>query len=268
MKKNVLILFVIFLLPHFALAQGEKVRDYIKMVSAGRVSEVKNKLPDLLAQYPNDPAVLLLHGLVLDDVRKAIDIYRRIVKEFRETEWADEAWWRIVQFYAMTNNISKAREELIEYRKVFPDSDHLVYVTDALRVAESLASYKGEPEQKNNEPAAKKEVQKIEKSTEKNPEKKPEKNKETSEQTDAKSEKKTNEKWGLQVGIYSSQAAADAEKQKFTKRRLQAEIRIKIIDGHKMYAVIIGDYNSKERAEENKAIVKQICNCEPLLFKK
>lgn len=265
MKKNILILFVIFLLPLLAWGQGEKVRDYIKMVSAGRVSEVKNKLPDLLAQYPNDPAVLLLHGLVLDDVRKAIDIYRRIVKEFRETEWADEAWWRIVQFYAMTNNISKAREELAEYRKVFPDSDHLIYVTDALRVAESLASFKAEPEQKNNnEPPAKKEAQKPEKTTEKIPEK----SKEKTEQTDKQTEKKTIEKWGLQVGIYSSQAAADAEKQKFTKRRLQAEIRIKIIDGHKMYAVIIGDYNSKERAEENKPIVKQICNCEPLLFKK
>jgi RHS repeat-associated protein len=70
------------------------------------------------------------------------------------------------------------------------------------------------------------------------------------------------------AAVVDAQAAADAEKQKFTKRRLQAEIRIKIIDGHKMYAVIIGDYISKERAEENKSIVKQICNCEPMLFKK
>lgn len=247
---------MLIVLPLSAYCQSEKVRDYIKMVSAGRVTEVKNKVPDLLAQYPNDPAVLLLHALVLDDVRRSIDIYRRIVKEFRESEWADDAWWRIVQFYAMTGNIPKAREELTEYRKVFPDSDHLIYVTDALRVAESLTSTKVETETKQNELETPKDVSKNEKVIAK------------TDSITKPSVKKSTEKWGLQVGIYSSQAAADAEKQKFTKRRLQAEIRIKIIDGHKMYAVIIGDYISKERAEENKSIVKQICNCEPMLFKK
>ncbi len=52
--------------------QSEKIKEYLKMVEEGKVTEVKLALPDLLAEYPNDPGVQFLHASVLEDATKAV----------------------------------------------------------------------------------------------------------------------------------------------------------------------------------------------------
>jgi cell division protein FtsN len=50
--------------------------------------------------------------------------------------------------------------------------------------------------------------------------------------------------------------------------RLKADIVIKEINGIERYAVVIGDYSSRESAEAAKNIVQQQCECTPLIFEK
>jgi cell division protein FtsN len=76
------------------------------------------------------------------------------------------------------------------------------------------------------------------------------------------------EKWGLQVGIYSTKEAAENELKKFKQQRLLADILRKEVDGGTMYAVVIGDYSSRQSAEAGKTIVQQQCKCSPILYKK
>jgi len=74
--------------------------------------------------------------------------------------------------------------------------------------------------------------------------------------------------YGLQVGLYSTIEAAESEVERFRNMRLKADIVIKEINGIERYAVVIGDYSSRESAEAAKNIVQQQCECTPLIFEK
>ncbi len=61
----------------------------------------------------------------------------------------------------------------------------------------------------------------------------------------------------MQVGVYSTIETAKAETDKFRQQRLRNEIIEKEINGKKMFAVIIGNYATKESAEKNREMVVQ-----------
>ena len=42
----------------------------------------------------------------------------------------------------------------------------------------------------------------------------------------------------------------------------------KEVNGKKMFAVIIGNYATKESLEKNRSIVEKICNCETIIYEK
>ncbi|MFN3307468.1 MAG: SPOR domain-containing protein, partial [Candidatus Kapaibacteriota bacterium] len=76
------------------------------------------------------------------------------------------------------------------------------------------------------------------------------------------------ESYALQVGLYSTIEAAKAEAERFKSMRLRADIYTKVVDNVTMYAVVIGDYPSREKAESEKAIVQSKCGCNPLIIQK
>jgi cell division septation protein DedD len=288
----VMILGVLFLSFTHIYAQAQKVRDYLRMVAMGKVEEVKKQLPDLLAEYPNDPGVQLLLGVVIDDANLAVEKYKNIVKNYPESEWADDAYWRIVQYYAVIGDTSKAKEELENYRKKYPASEFLIAATDVVRYAISYAKSEKrqidevhssvskdmkpvEPENKIKKETVKKEVVTASESKPKHEIPKKEATKVSVKNSNKDvAIKKTeqpanpNEKYGLQVGIYSTKEAADKEVARFKQQRLIAYVMNKDIDGNPMFAVVIGEYSSKESAEQAKKIVQSQCQCEPMIFKK
>lgn len=257
-----------------AFSQAEQVKNYLKKIAQGKTDEVKMALPDLLADYPEDPGVLLVHASVLDDANKAVDIYEKIVKKHPESQYADDAYWRIVQYYAIKGDIDRAAAELENYRKKFPNSELLVPASDIVRTA---ASINKSPARKPivQSPAVaekpKKEEPKVikpEKKTEIQPPPVQKPKEKPIPQRPNDDEEEVKGTWGLQVGIYSSQEGAKNEVERFRGQRLRAEIMPKKVDGALMYAVVIGDYSNKEAAEAAKNIVQQQCNCNPLIFKK
>jgi hypothetical protein len=121
-----------------AAAEGPSEADkqtatYLTMIADGRLQDVKAKLPDLMVERPNDPGVQLLLGVVIDDAFKALDIYKRITDNHPESEWADDAYWRIVQFYAVMGDTTKAKGELNNFRRRYPTSGYLVPAIDVVR---------------------------------------------------------------------------------------------------------------------------------------
>ena len=81
-----------------------KIASYLKLISEGRSDEVKNKLTDLTTNYPDEPGVLLLQGALQKNIEKALPIYQRILKKYPNSEWADDAAWRIIQYYSITSH--------------------------------------------------------------------------------------------------------------------------------------------------------------------
>jgi cell division septation protein DedD len=275
-KKIIYSIVILFVVSYIGYSQDDQVRTCLKLVASGKVSEVKMQMADLLADYPDDPGVQLLHGIVLDDAYKAVDIYEKIIKKNPNSEWSDHAFWRLVQFYAIVGNVDRASEELANYRKAFPTSEFLITASDAVRYAKIAAkgdakvtkSKKKETEsevavapKKEAKETKKKEVKEVKEVKET-----PKETKETKEVAEDDSDAKTT--WGLQVGVYSSEEVASQEKEKFQQMRLRTVVMNKKIDGAMMYAVVIGNYSTKDSAEQAKLIVQNQCGCSPIIIKK
>ena len=138
MKKIIIIVICLFQFTTL-FAQKEEVKKYLRLVAYGKIDEVKSIIPDLLAKYPNDPGVKLLHGTILDDAFLALDVYQSILKNYPESEWADHAYWRIIQFYAILGDTAKAQTELNNFISRYPTSPFISQSADIVRSSIALA---------------------------------------------------------------------------------------------------------------------------------
>jgi len=345
MSRLIFILLFSIAFTNLALAQlnPETINLYLMMVANGKINEVKTKLPDLIVNHPNDPGVQLLLGVCIEDAFKAVEIYEKIVREHWQSEWADDAYWRLVQFYAMIGDTTRARYELDQFRYKHPTSQFIQPAADVVRSAVGLAKYRNAnaivpampaestlknisvntqrvPEQKAPEPVkapavetevsvtkltisnekelsnepkstpdlAKEIIAKQIELTKQEPEpivdieeEKKEESKPTvltlnssttssnqTEKDDVNIQEEKTGYFGLQVGVFDSREAAEQEMKKFLRQRMRTEVKPKDLDGTTKFAVVIGNYSSKESAEAAKIIVQQNCNCTPIVFEK
>lgn len=138
----------VLILPFCILADDLPIGKYLNMIAEGKTEEVRAVMLDLYVENPDDPGVMLLAGAVLQDAFKAMDFYQKIVNDHPQSEWADDAMWRIIQFYAILGDEQKANAALEVMRKKYPTSQFLVPATDVVRSAVGLAAYKKENEAK------------------------------------------------------------------------------------------------------------------------
>lgn len=268
-----------------AFGQASIVRNRLQSLAMGRIEEVRKDLPDLLAEFPDDPGVLFLHASVLEDMSKSLPMYQRIVKEKPDCEWADDAQWRIVHYYAMKRDTAKAREEMNNYRNAYPKSELLLTAYDLLR-----ATVGGAGKMKKQEAAPpvntlpKTDTLKI----------KPEPPKgvkggiqqQPIDQPKLKIRDKdsdlivggdgpkpvpdrTSTLFTLQVGVFKTKAAAQEEYNGYKSKRMKVNLTDrKMPDGTFRYVVTIGEYSSRKNAEAGVGLVKDVCNCTPLIIQK
>jgi cell division septation protein DedD len=276
MSKLIINALIVLVLFSFGLnAQNNKVNECLRMVAEGRVSEVKMMLPDLLVEYPDDPGVQLVHAVVLDDAYKAIEKYKMIISKYPESPWADDAYWRIIQFYAVLGDTTQAQSNLTKLRQNYPSSEYLAPASDVVASSVRIARMgtKSVPApQPTAKPAAVAATPASPatpaKTEEKKPEVKPDAAKADPSKASPAAKPSANTSYGLQVGIYKTKDKAVAEKNNFLKMRLRTEVYDKVVDGETMYAVVVGNYSSKQAAESAKDIVEQQCKCKPIVFEK
>jgi hypothetical protein len=242
-------------------SQTEEVREGLQEIADGNIDDVKQRLPDLLADYPNDPGVRLLHAVVIEDGYKAVEKYLSIITDFPNSEWADDAYWRIVQFYAILGDTLQAKLHLNNYRKKYPDSDFLLPATDAVKISLFRGRKNTKAKDFTEEEIEIEETPVVEKKVIVPEVAKTEKPKD-------KVTESGKGKYGLQVGIYSTYDAAKMEVERFKNMRMLAEIKQKKLGNETMHAVVIGDYATKASAENAKLIVQQQCKCIPIIFEK
>ena len=281
-----------------AYSQASIVRNRLQLVAMGKIDDVKKELPDLLAEFPEDPGIQFLHASVLEDLNKSLPIYQKIVNGKPDCEWADDAQWRIVHYYTMKRDTNRARAELQNYRKNYPQSEFLLSAYDLIRatvgagkftvegsepkskVISQLSNSKSIPEKKGIDSSV------ITKSTSKNSTSKTETSIKSSDGKSSKSDSvsssskklvaaeivksgKSETIFTLQVGVFKTSKAAETELADYTQKRLRCSvIERKLADGSMRYVVAIGEYKSKKNAEDAIEIVKEQCNCSPLIIQK
>jgi len=395
MKRLVILLAIMATYFVFAQSNDQQISELLNQVARGQSQSVKAQIPNLVAANPNDPGVKLILAVVIDDAFKAVEIYNEIVTEHPTSSWADDAYWRIVQFYSILGDTTKARIELDNFRQKYPTSEYIIPASDVVRSAVGLAKIdkkrvielgnvfnnkitkeathqnkeklkkmveekqtttdvltnsdgnsdgspetnadnnqntdseenqesqspmltkktnkvkiadnpdtlaKGEPDEttidnlqsdinpeteKKVEDVKKVEMQETEKPlsaqeildkqiarNQKEVEEFKKKKKEEYEQKKIDELNKIEEEedskmfFGLQVGLFNTREAAEAEMKKFLQQRMRTEVKTKMIDGEEKYAVVIGNYTSRASAESAKYYVNQQCNCNPIILEK
>lgn len=264
-----------------ALGQASIVRNRLQSLAMGKLDEVKRDLPDLLAEFPDDPGVQFLHASVLEDMSKSLPMYQRIVKEQPDCEWSDDAQWRIVHYYAMKRDTAKAREEMQNFRSAYPKSELLLTAYDLLRATVGGAGRMKKQEVKQDpktepksEPKAepKKDVKegiKTPSSSQNLKTGKDDGNLIVSGNDNGTKGDRNNTLFTLQIGVFKTKAAAQEEFNEYKSKRMKVNLMDrKMPDGSFRYVVTIGEYTSRKNAEAGVALVKDVCNCTPLIIQK
>ena len=226
-----------------------------------------------MAEFPDDPGVQFLHASVLEDMSKSLPMYQRIVKEQPDCEWSDDAQWRIVHYYAMKRDTAKAREEMQNFRSAYSKSELLLTAYDLLRATVGGA---GRPSKQTikqeNKTEQKTEEKKIIKkdSVAKNSKiTKIDSSLITRGNITNPKNNRTETLFTLQVGVFKTKAAAEQEFEDYKAKRMKVNLTDrKMPDGSLRYVVTIGEYSSRKNAEAGVALVKDVCNCTPLIIQK
>lgn len=97
----------------------------LEMVKNGRADEVKAELPSLLTKYQHHPGVLYLQGVLTSDGTEAVKVFQSIVDNFPKSEWADDALYRVYQYYYSLGFYKTAIQKHDQLKRDYPNSPYL-----------------------------------------------------------------------------------------------------------------------------------------------
>ncbi len=262
------------------------VRSKLRQVALGNASDVRAELPDLVRTYPNDAGVQFLSATLTADGVKALPMFVRIVRENPQSIWADDAQWRVVQIYGLRKDTANARSELQNFRRNYPTSEFLLFAAEIVKstvgLPPSFTTYRNPivvastartiptspaPKPKADEPKNEQKPEGIKPPAPSNQAStSPAQSSQALPIQVAKTEvPAAEERYTLQVGIYSSRESAIADVQKLLKARLRSDVIEKNAEGSARFAVTVGNYSSREAAEQAKALVQKACTCVPFV---
>jgi cell division septation protein DedD len=108
-------------LTHTQSSDAE-IKSAIDKVNHGQADNVRKTLPDLVAKYQNTPGFLYLEGRLASDGIEAVKFYQGVVDNFPKSEWADDALFRIYQYYYALGLYRTADLKMQQLKKDFPTS--------------------------------------------------------------------------------------------------------------------------------------------------
>ncbi|MCR4437551.1 MAG: SPOR domain-containing protein [bacterium] len=92
------------------------------LLEQNRLAEIKQRLPDLVRQFPNDPTVLFLQGATETEGARAARYYKRVAEEFPTTAFADEALFRLAEYDFALGLYHSAAQHCLQLACQYPDS--------------------------------------------------------------------------------------------------------------------------------------------------
>lgn len=303
--KIILSAFVVVFLGLSTLqAQDRQVTEAIKMIRSGNISGAKT----VLASFDDSreyPATLFLSGVLCDTPSVALKKFKKITDDYASSVWADDAEWQIFQIYILSGQLDKAEKVCNSLEKDFSGSNYINSAKDLLftarqykknlqsDVAEMVSPAKSVSSVTKGEDAvtlnikaatkaetqaaapAKAAQQQIPtaKTTSKNiaDTKQAKTKSEPAKTSSAKVVKQSanGKNWAIQVGSYTSLDVAREESERITKRyRMRNTILEKEVNGTIIYALVVGNYSSKEAAESSQKMVGKTCNCDTMVIRK
>ena len=230
------VLFFVSLSSMIAQSVDDEIKSSIEKLEKGQTEEVKQELPKLAAKYQNNPAVLYLQGRLASDGTEAVKFYQSIVDNFPKSEWADDALYRIYQYYYALGLYRTAELKMLQLKKEYPHSPYTA--------GKSQTKLPKQDEVAINLPV--KEPSSIT----------PPQPAETERETTSSSTKPVDVKavevagqYTLQVGAFSTVTNAEKQKSFFEDLGYTVEITNKVRNGRSLYLVWAGNYKTAEEAK-------------------
>jgi cell division septation protein DedD len=217
----------LLIMGHFLVAQTNitepDIRQRLEMIERGQADAVRAELPSLMTNYQNNPGVMYLQAILTTDGAEAAKIYQSIVDNFPKSEWADDALYKLYQYYYSIGLYKTADQKLAQLKEEYP-----------------FSAYAAEPNPVTEEKPTTKEKPSVVKPTEALP--------------------KFATNFTVQVGAFSTLQNAEELKAKFEKEGYGSNIFTIVTNGRKLYKVWVGEYQSYEEAKRFTVEIKKKFN--------
>lgn len=105
------------------------IQKRLELIEKGQSEQVKGELQALLTNYQNNPGVMYLQGVLTTDGTEAVKIYQSIVDNFPKSEWADDALYKLYQYYYSIGLYKTADQKLAQLKQDYPFSAYAVEQT-------------------------------------------------------------------------------------------------------------------------------------------
>lgn len=248
MMRRLSLAVLVFAAVGIGYAQRPNIESYIIMIEGGQAEQVRNELPNLLNQFPNNPGVLYLQALLTTDGAEAVRLYQNIVDKYPTSEWADDALYKVYKFYFAIGLYRTAEIKLNQLRANYPDSKYL-------EMERELA---GTPDTARQEPPYASVPTRDTIATSSEPPKDPTPVPVKTDVPPPPSVQAT--PYTVQVGVFSTMANANKQKSFLTHQRYQADVAPKMSGGRQLYAVYVGNYATAEEARAKGEEIKRAFN--------
>jgi tetratricopeptide (TPR) repeat protein len=199
------------------------IRHRLEMIEKGQVEVVRSELPALITNYQNNPGVMYLQAVLTTDGTEASKLYQNIIDNFPKSEWADDALYKLYQYYYSIGLYKTAEQKLNQLKEEYPFS---AYATEQSPAAEE----KPIPKEK---PTVMKPAGTVPKFT-------------------------TN--FTVQVGAFSTLENANELKTKFEKEGYQSNIFTIVSQGKKFHKVWVGEFKTYDEAKQLTVKIKSKFN--------
>ena len=248
MKQLTLCLALFWVFSTHAMAQGTEpdVKKYVDAIANGKADEVRNELPGLVTKYPNNPGVMYVQGLLTREGSEAIRTYQSVVDNFPESEWADDALYRIYQFYYALGLYRTADIKMKQLAERYPNSPYLKAIpgAQAAQVGEAAAA---QTPLAQTPPAQTPAIQAP--ATEQQPSADhPATVPPVVEPAPAQADTAMPVRFALQVGAFGLQRNAQVLKERCEAFGYQVEMISKVKDTRSLFLVWVGSYGTYEEA--------------------
>lgn len=260
----ILIIIVSSVNPLVAQVSTADIRALVAQVNAGGDEAVREQLPSLLSTYPNNPGVLYLQALVTREGADAVRTYQSIVDNFPQNEWADDALYKVYQFYYALGLYRTAELKLNQLKTSYPMSP---YVDAAAADNPDAAAAEQAPAAPAQSTEAMKAPEKILDQPGQTPREKPtdtvqQKPQSTvpvspAEPPPVHPEAAIPVRFSLQVGAFTVQANAESQKTRFEAMGYSADMMSKVRDTRALFIVLVGDYGTYDEAKSAAVAVKK-----------
>jgi cell division protein FtsN len=220
-----------------ALQRDDDIARLVQLIEQGKADQAKKELPRLQEQRPNDPGVLYLQALLMTDGSEAVRTYQSIVDNFPKSAWADDALFKVYQFYYALGLYRTAEIKMGQLKKDYPTSR---YISQAGEIETSTL-----PEEQE-QPASTPGDSLVEEET-------------------PVSDVPTGT-FVLQVGAFSAQVNAEKQKVFFEDLNMPVEVINRVKEGRSLYVVLVGNFPTADDARAKGVEIKKNYNIDSMVI--